>query len=108
MVGTDLSVPGILPGFSVHDEMEIWQAAGIPAPDVLRSATVVPAWWLGLDARLGAIAEGKTASMILLRANPLEDVRNTREIEAVFLRGQYFDRAALDRLLEEARELARR
>jgi hypothetical protein len=46
--------------------------------------------------------------MVLLRANPLDDVRNAREIEAVFLRGRYFDRDALDRLLEETRELVRR
>ena len=108
MVGTDLSVPGILPGFAVHDEMAIWQDAGIPAADVLRSATLVPAEFLGMGDLLGTIAAGKTASMVLLRANPLEDVRNARETEAVFLRGQYFDRAALDRLLEEARELAKR
>jgi len=108
MVGTDLSVPGVLPGFSVHDEMAIWQDAGIPAPDVLRSATLVPARWLGLDGRLGTIDEGKTASMVLVRANPLVDIRNAQEIEALFLRGQYFDRAALDWLLEEARTSARR
>ncbi len=108
MVGTDLSVPGILPGFSVHDEMAIWQDAGIPAADILRSATLVPAQWLGLDARLGTIAEGKTASMVLLRANPLDDVGNARAIEGVFLRGQYFDRPALDQLLAEARQAARR
>lgn len=108
MVGTDLSVPGILPGFSVHDEMVIWQDVGIPAPDILRSATLVPAQFLGLDGRLGTIAAGKTASMVLTRANPLDDVRNAREIDAVFLRGEYFNRASLDRLLEEARGLARR
>jgi imidazolonepropionase-like amidohydrolase len=88
--------------------MQIWQDAGIPAPDVLRSATLVPAQWLRLDDRLGTIAEGKTASMVLVRANPLDDVRNAREIETVFLRGQRFDRAALDRLLDEARKLAKR
>ena len=106
LVGTDLSVPGILPGFSVHDEMEIWQDAGIPAADILRSATLLPAQWLGLDGRLGTVAAGKTASMILLRANPLADVRHAREIEAVFLRGRYFDRDALDGLLAQARQPA--
>ncbi len=108
MVGTDLCTPGSLPGFSVHDEMGIWQDAGIPAADVLRSATLVPARFMGLDDRLGAIAEGKIASMVLLRANPLEDIRNAREIEAVFRRGTYYDRVALDRLLAEAKDLAKR
>jgi len=106
MVGTDLSVPGVLPGFSVHDEMAIWQHAGIPAADVLRSATHVPATFMGVQDRLGSLQAGKTASMVLLRANPLEDVNNVREIEGVFLQGRYFDRAALDRLLEQARAQA--
>jgi imidazolonepropionase-like amidohydrolase len=108
MAGTDLSVPGVIPGFSLHDELAIWQDAGIPAADVLRSATLVPAQFMGLGDRLGSLAEGKTASMVLLRANPLEDIGNARDIEAVFLRGRYFDRDALDRLLEETRELVRR
>jgi hypothetical protein len=104
MTGTDLSVPGVVPGFSLHDELAIWQDAGIPAADILRSATLVPARFMGLGDRLGSLTEGKTASMVLLRANPLEDIGNARNIEAVFLRGRYFDRAALDRMLKEVRE----
>jgi hypothetical protein len=107
VVGTDLVTPGIIPGDSVHTEMEIWQEAGIPPANVLRSATLTPARFMGLDNRLGTVAEGKTASLVLLRANPLEDIRNARSIEAVFLRGQYYSRDDLDRLLGEARELAR-
>lgn len=108
MVGTDLVVPGIIPGYSVHEEMVIWQEAGIPPADVLRSATLVPAQFMGLAERLGTVAEGKTASLVLLTANPLEDIRNAQVIEAVFLRGQYYSRADLDRLLDEAAELALR
>jgi imidazolonepropionase-like amidohydrolase len=107
MTGTDLMLPGILPGYSLHEEMVIWQEAGIPAADVLRSATIVPAQFMGLGERLGSISEGKTASMILVRDNPLEDIRNAQLIEAVFLRGQYFSRNDLDGLLNEARDLAR-
>ncbi len=106
MVGTDLSVPGIIPGFSVHEEMQIWQEAGIPPADVLRSATYIPAEFMGFGDRLGSISQGKTASMVLVRGNPLEDIGNTEEIEAVFLRGRYFSRAELDQLLSEAKELA--
>ncbi len=106
MIGTDLSLPGILPGFSVHEEMAIWQEAGIPAADVIRSATIVPVQFMGRSDRLGSISEGKTASMVLLRANPLDDVRNTQQVEAVFLRGKYFSRADLDQLLVEAKDLA--
>jgi imidazolonepropionase-like amidohydrolase len=106
MVGTDLMLPGILPGYSVHEEMVIWQEAGIPAADVLRSATIVPAQFMGLGDRLGSLSEGKTASMVLVRGNPLEDIRNAQQIESVFLRGQYFNRQDLDRLLDEAKDLA--
>jgi imidazolonepropionase-like amidohydrolase len=107
MVGTDLMTPGIIPGYSVHEEMTIWQEAGIPPADVLRSATLVPAQFMGLEDRLGAVAEGKSASLVLLTANPLEDVRNAQLIEAVFLRGQYYSRDDLNRLLDEAEELAK-
>ncbi|MGL6279453.1 MAG: amidohydrolase family protein [Gaiella sp.] len=103
LVGTDLTVPGVLPGFSVHEEMAIWQEAGIAPADVLRSATTVPAQFMGLGDRLGTVGEGKTASLILVRANPLEDVRNAGQIEGVFLRGRYFDRDDRGRLLVEAR-----
>jgi imidazolonepropionase-like amidohydrolase len=106
MVGTDLMCPGIIPGYSVHEEMAIWQEAGIPAADVLRSATLVPAQFMGLGERLGSVSEGKTASMVLVRANPLEDIKNALQIEGVFLRGKYFSRTDLDRLLDEAKDLA--
>jgi imidazolonepropionase-like amidohydrolase len=106
MVGTDLMCPGLIPGFSVHEEMAIWQEAGIPAADVLRSATLVLAQFMGLGERLGSVSVGKAASMVLVRANPLEDIRNAQQIEGVFLRGEYFSRTDLDRLLGEAKDLA--
>jgi imidazolonepropionase-like amidohydrolase len=80
--------------------------AGLPAADILRSATIVPARFMGLDGRLGTVSEGKAASLVLVRANPLDDIQNARQVEAVFLRGKYLSRADLDRLLQEARELA--
>jgi imidazolonepropionase-like amidohydrolase len=106
MTGTDLMCPGLMPGYSVHEEMEIWQEAGIPPADILRSATLVPIRFMGLEDRRGSIRVGKSASMVLVRANPLEDIRNAQQIESVFLRGQYFSREDLDRLLDEARNLA--
>ena len=106
MVGTDLMVPGIFPGYAVHEEMAIWQEAGIPPVDVLRSATLIPARFMGLGDRLGSVSPGKTASLVLVRANPLDDIRNAQQIESVFLRGQYFAREALTGLLDEAMSLA--
>jgi imidazolonepropionase-like amidohydrolase len=106
MVGTDLMVPGIIPGIAIHTEMLIWQEVGIPAVDILRSATLIPAQFMGLGHRLGSIDEGKTASMVLVQGNPLDDIRNARKIEGVFLRGKYFNRQDLDSLLSEAKDLA--
>lgn len=106
MVGTDLMLPGVLPGFSVHEEMAIWQEAGIPAAGILRSATLNPVQFMGLEQRLGSIHVGKTASLLLVRGNPLEDVRHAGQIESLFLRGQYFSSFDLARLLLEAQALA--
>ena len=96
------------PGFSVYEEMAIWQDAGIAPADVPRSATTVPARFMGLGDRLGTIGEGKTASMLLVRANPVEDVRHAEQLEAVVLDGRYFGHDDLAQLLVKARELARR
>lgn len=108
MVGTDLLFPGIIAGYSVHEEMELWQEAGLPPAEILRSASIVPAEFLGLDNNIGTVSEGKTASLVLVRANPLEDIRNADKIEGVFLRGRYFSRADLDQLLQQTKELCKR
>jgi cytosine/adenosine deaminase-related metal-dependent hydrolase len=62
---------------------------------------------MGLADRLGSVAVGKSASLVLVRANPLEDIRNAQSIEAIFLRGQYYSSDDLERLLSEARSFAR-
>ena len=105
MVGTDLLFPGVMPGYSVHEEMALWQEAGISPTQILRSATIVPAKFMGLDGRLGTVVEGKTASLVLLRSNPLEDVRNAGQIEGVLFRGRYFNRADLDRLRQDVKKM---
>ncbi len=81
--------------------------AGVRAIDALRSATIEPARALGKENTLGSIAPGKLADLVLLEANPLDDIANTRRIHAVVANGRLFDRAALDRLLSEATERAR-
>jgi len=107
VVGTDLLFPGVIPGYAVHEEMALWQDAGIPPTDVLRSATTVSARFLGLGNRLGTIAEGKTASMVLVRGNPLEDIRNASKIEGVFLHGHFFNRNELNQLMAETKNLCK-
>ncbi len=103
MVGTDLANPYVFAGFAVHEEMALFQEAGIPAADVVKSATIVPAKFCGVDDDLGTVEEGKVASLVLVRGNPLEDVKHAQEIEAVFVRGRHLDRPALDALLEGVR-----
>jgi len=103
LCGTDLANPYVFAGISLHEEMALFQEAGIPPADVLRSATITPANFLGVAKRLGTVEAGKTASLILLSANPLADVRNALKIEGVFLRGKHYDKAAVAKLLEDAK-----
>lgn len=107
MIGTDLLSPGVIAGYSVHEEMALWQDAGISPPDILRSATIIPATFMTVDNRLGTVAEGKMASFVLLRSNPLEDIRNTDRIESVVFRGRYFSRDDLDQLRQHVKEMCK-
>jgi imidazolonepropionase-like amidohydrolase len=106
IIGTDLANPYVFAGSAVHEEMELFAKAGISPGDVLKAATITPARVCGVADRLGTVSEGKNASLVLLRADPLEKISNAREIEAVFLRGQFFDRTALLGLLENAEQEA--
>jgi imidazolonepropionase-like amidohydrolase len=111
LIGTDLSVAGVIPGYSVHEEMAIWQEAGIPPFDILRSATIIPAKFMGVEKSLGSIEEGKKASFVLLSENPLTDIKNTQKIEGVFLHGTFFSRQEIDSIkfkINTANELLKR
>jgi imidazolonepropionase-like amidohydrolase len=102
MAGTDASDTMIFPGFSLHDELALLARAGLSPMEVLRSATSVPAAYLRRSRSIGGISPGQEADLVLLRANPLADIANTRSIEAVINNGRLFDRAALDGLLAKA------
>lgn len=99
--------PFIYPGFSLHDELQAMVRAGMRPIDALRSATLEPARALGRESTLGSVATGRLADLVLLDANPLEDISHTRRIHAVLANGRLFDRAALDRLLVEVADKAR-
>lgn len=81
-------------GWTVHEELADMVAAGLTPADVLRAATSTSAAIMRLD-ELGTIADGKSADFIVLDADPLEDISNTRRIDAVYLRGRAVDREAL-------------
>lgn len=106
LAGTDLHNPYIYPGFSLHDELELLVESGLPPLAALRAATLNPALYFGATDSLGTVAPGKLADLVLLDADPLADIRNTRKIQAVVLDGRLLDRAALDALLVAAERAA--
>lgn len=98
LAGTDVGFPYVFPG-DVHKELELMVGAGLHPSDALRTATINPARYLGREAEMGSVEKGKLADLVLLDANPLEDIRNTRQVRAVVLNGRFFDRAQLDAML---------
>lgn len=83
-------------GPAVHREMELLAAAGIPALDIIRIATLNSARFLGKDEQLGSIEEGKLADMVLLSADPTADINNSKKIHTVIKNGNLVDREKLD------------
>jgi len=100
LAGTD-TPPGvyIFPGFSLHEELQRFVAAGFTPVEALQTATINPAKFLGLESETGTIEKGKRGDLVLLDANPLEDIRNTQRIAGVVANGRYFSRADLDKML---------
>ena len=108
MAGTDTAAGVyVIPGFSLHQELELFVKAGLTPMEALQTATLNPAKFLGRTRDLGTVEEGKLADLVLLDANPLDDIRNTQKISGVFLGGRYFSRADLDGILKEVEVAAR-
>jgi len=101
MAGTDTAAGvHIFPGFSLHDELGLFVKAGLTPMQALQTATRNPAQFLGRLADMGTVEKSKVADLVLLDANPLVDIGNTRKIRAVVLAGRYFSRADLDLMLK--------
>jgi imidazolonepropionase-like amidohydrolase len=105
LAGTDAAALNsfIYPGLSLHQEMEIFQKAGMTPLTVLQSATINGARFMGVSDSLGTIEPGKIADLVLLNENPLKDISASKNIFAVIKNGVYYDRSGLDSLLETAR-----
>jgi len=99
LAGTDLGVITLVPGFALHDELELLVEAGLTPREALATATIIPAKVVRLGTVMGGIAPGQVADLVLLSANPLHDIRATRTISGVMADGRWYDRAALDRML---------
>ncbi len=98
LVGSD-NIGLQITGFSLHDEMEAMHKLGIPAFDILNSATVLSARYLKRQAIAGTISVGKNAEFILLSENPLTNIKNTRDVQGVMLKGHWLDKKSLDQFL---------
>ena len=96
------------PGFILHDELAIFVQAGLSPFEALKTATVNPAKFMRREKDLGTIEQGKLADLILLDANPLTDISNTRKINAVVVNGRYLSREFLDKLLADVEAEAKK
>lgn len=99
MAGTDSSAPYDFPGFSLHEELVLLVESGLTPMQALQAATKNPAEFLGVFKTQGSIEQGKVADLLLLDANPLDDIHNTQKIRALILQGKLLDRSTLDQLL---------
>lgn len=102
LAGTDYPNPYCYPGFSLHDELQIFvEKAGFTPLEAIQAATINPAVFLKLDKLIGTVEMGKKANLLILKANPLENINNLRKIDGVILRGKFYKSTVLNDSLEQ-------
>ena len=95
VAGTDASTSGVVFGFAMHDELELLVNAGLSNEEALNAATRLAATWLGIESIVGTVETGKKADLVLLEANPLENIKNTKKIAGVFVNGHWLDKSKI-------------
>jgi imidazolonepropionase-like amidohydrolase len=109
LAGTDTPAGvHIFPGFSLHEELQRFVAAGFTPLEALQTATLNPARFFGMEEQLGTVEKGKLADLVILSGNPLEDIARTQKIVGVILGGHYFSRGDLDKMLTRVEAAAGR
>jgi imidazolonepropionase-like amidohydrolase len=109
LAGTDTPAGvHIFPGYSLHEELQRFVAAGFTPLEALQTATINPPRFFGMEDQLGAVEKGKLADLVLLSSNPLDDIANTQKIAGVIVNGRYFYRAELDKMLGRVETAAHR
>ncbi len=106
LAGTDVGNEFCFPGFSLHDELALLVESGLTPLAALQAATRNPATFMNATDRYGSVTKRKIADLVLLDADPLQDIHNTTKISEVFLDGKEFDRAALNGILKNAEQEA--
>ena len=108
LAGTDAPLRASPPGFAIHDELALLVRAGLTPLEALRAATSNAASYFAAADSLGSVAAGRVADLVLLDANPLADIANTRRISAVLANGRVYDEAGRLALFAEAQRAAHR
>jgi imidazolonepropionase-like amidohydrolase len=103
LAGTDTGDPWSYPGAELHQELEMLVKAGLTPAQALRTATINPAKFLDAEDSFGTVQVGKLGDLVLLDANPLDDIRNTRRIEGVFLEGEWLSKQRIEALVAAMR-----
>ena len=107
LAGTDTAAGvHVFPGFSLHEELTYFVKAGLTPLEALQTATRNPSIFFGKTSDFGSVDRGKMADLVVLDANPLDDIRNTQKIRGVILAGKYFSREQLDAMLHKVEQAA--
>nr|MBP8226802.1 amidohydrolase family protein [Rheinheimera sp.] len=94
----------VYPAQALHDELELFQQAGLTPAQILQTATINGARFMHQDKDYGSIAVGKKADLVLLNQNPLLDIKASRSIDTLLYQGKVYNRATLDQLLQQAEQ----
>jgi imidazolonepropionase-like amidohydrolase len=106
MTGTDIPGAYTYTGFSLHDELALFVQTGFTPMEALQAATINPSKFLGLEKSLGTIEQGKIADLVLLDADPLKNIGNTKRIYAVVVNGRYLSKETLEKMLADVEAAA--
>jgi len=100
LLGSDAPQVFNVPGFSIQHEMQAWAAAGLSNVTILKAGTMNVARFFDAEGQYGSVQRGAAADLLLLSANPIEDIRHMQQIEGVMVRGRWLPREEIDRRLE--------
>ena len=103
MAGTDCPIALLTPGESLHEELAVLVQAGLTPLEAIKTATINPSKYFNLQDELGLVQEGMWADLVLLDANPIENIANTKSIRAVVKNGKYLDKNELQKILKRAK-----